>query len=141
MSYSHTLQVYSNHDFEKSYISDETAANIRGYMNDNDFFDYLEGPLYFPTKNGVWMSIWFSDEYKNKVMDFGANADVDFSMEADIREMSYLFPDLIFELTVHCVNVDGYTKFYYKNGKVKTAPGEIEVRYTDFDDLEWRDAK
>lgn len=30
---------------------------------------------------------------------------------------------------------------YYKNGKVKTAAGEIEIIYPDFDDLEWEDAK
>ena len=86
MRYSHTLQIYSDRDFLRSYISDETAANIRSYMNDNDFFDEYDGPL----------------EY---------------------------------------LDIDEYTKLYYKNGKVKTAPGEVKVIYQDFDDLEWEDAK
>lgn len=144
MEYSHTLQIYSDRDFLRSYISDETAANICVYMNDNDFFDLLHGPLehyLYMGQEYPWKSESAIDDYKNKILDFGANNDVEFTMEADIREMSYLFPDLIFELTVHYLDGDEYTKFYYKNGKVKTAPGDVEVTYPDFDDLEWEDAK
>ena len=146
MSYSHTLQIYGDHDFLHSYISDETAANICSYLNDNDFFNEYSGPLeYFVFKgeNYPWLfnSYPYPDKYGNRVLEFGAGNDVDFTLEADIREMSYLFPDLIFELTVHYLGDDDYTKFYYKNGKVKTAPGEVEVTYPDFDDLEWEDAE
>ena len=144
MSYSHTLQIYSDRDFLRSYISDETAANICAYMNDTDFFDLLHGPLehyLYMGQEYPWKSENAIDDYKNKILEFGANNDVEFTMEADIREMSYLFPDLIFELTVHYLDGDEYTKFYYKNGKVKTVPGEVEVTYPDFDDLEWEDAK
>ena len=144
MEYSNSLLVYSDHDFSKSYISDETAANIRGYMNDNDFFDYLHGPLEYHLYMGQkypWRCENAIDDWKNKALEFGPNSEVNFTMEADIREMSYLFPDLIFELTVHDLDCDDYTKFYYKNGKVKTAPGKMEVAYPDFDDLEWEDVK
>lgn len=144
MSYSHTLQIYSDRDFLRSYISDETAANICGYMNDNDFFDGYQAPLEYYLYMGQkypWKSENAIDDYKNKILEFGANNDVEFTMEADIREMSYLFPDLIFELTVNYLNGDEYTKLYYKNGKVKTAQGEVEVIYPDFDDLEWEDAE
>lgn len=144
MEYSHTLQIYSDRDFPWSYISDETAANICGYMNDNDLFDELHGPLEYYLYMGQkypWKSENAIDDWKNKILEFGANNDVEFTMEPDIREMSYLFPDLIFELTVHYLDGDEYTKFYYKNGKVKTAPGKVEVTYPDFDDLEWKDAE
>ena len=146
MEYSNSLLVYSDHDYAKSYISDETAANICGYMNNNDFFDYFHGPLEYNVFEGQeypWLFIAHSyrDKYANRVLEFDPNNDVSFTMEADIREMSYLFPDLIFELTVEYLDIDEYIKFYYKNGKVKTAPGEIEVVYPDFDDLEWEDAK
>lgn len=144
MSYSNSLLIYSNSNLHESYISDETAANVVGYMNDNDFFDYLHGSLEYYLYMGQkypWKSENAIDDYKNKILEFSANSDVEFTMEADIREMSYLFPDLIFELTVHYLDGDEYIKFYYKNGKVKTAPGEVKVIYPDFDDLEWEDAK
>lgn len=146
MSYSNTLQIYGDHDFLHSYISDETAANICSYLNDNDFFDEYHGPLEYYVFDGQKYPWLFSgypypDKYENRVLEFGAGNDVDFTLEADIREMSYLFPDLIFELTVHYLDGDEYIKFYYKNGKVKTAPGEVEVAYPDFDDLEWKDTK
>ncbi len=146
MSYSHTLQIYSDRDFLRSYISDETAANVVSYMNDNDFFDYLHGPLEYYVFDGQKYPWLFSahpypDKYANRVLEFPANNDVEFTMEPDIREMSYLFPDLIFELTVHYLAGDEYTKLYYKNGKVKTAPGEVEAIYPDFDDLEWEGAE
>lgn len=144
MEYSHTLQIYSDRDFLRSYISDETAANVVSYMNDNDFFDYLHGSLEYYLYMGQkypWKSENTIDDYKNKILEFDANNDVEFTMEPDIREMSYLFPDLIFELTVHYLDGDEHIKFYYKNGKVKTAPGEVKVTYPDFDDLEWEDAK
>lgn len=144
MEYSHTLQIYSDRDFLRSYISDETAANVVSYMNDNDFFDYLHGSLEYYLYMGQkypWKSENTIDDYKNKILEFDANNDVEFTMEPDIREMSYLFPDLIFELTVHYLDGDEYIKFYYKNGKVKTAPGEVKVTYPDFDDLEWEDAE
>lgn len=146
MEYSHTLKVYSDRDFLRSYISDETAANICGYMNDNDFFDGYHAPLEYYVFNGQKYPWLFSahpyqDKYANRVLEFPANNDVEFTMKPDIRKMSYLFPDLIFELTIHYLNDDDYTKFYYKNGKVKTAPGEVEVTYPDLDDLEWEDAE
>ena len=144
MRYSHTLQIYGDHDFLRSYISDETAANIRSYMNDNDFFDEYDGPFeYWPLKgqDNAWLSERSFNDCKNKVLTFGRGNDTTFTLEADVREMSYLFPDLIFELTVEYLDIDEYTKFYYKNGKVKTAPGEVKVIYPDFDDLEWEDAK
>ena len=144
MEYSHTLLVYSDHNHNNSYISDETAANIRSYMNDNDFFDEYDGPLEYWLLKGqdnAWLSERSFNDCKNKVLTFGRGNDTTFTLEADIREMSYLFPDLIFELTVEYLDIDEYTKFYYKNGKVKTATGEVEVIYPDFDDLEWEDAK
>ena len=144
MEYTNILQIYSDHDFLQSYISDETAANICGYMNDNDFFDELHGPLEYYVFEGqkypwLYSAHPYRDKYANRVLDFGCNNEVDFTMESDIREMSYLFPDLIFELTVHYLNDGEYFKLYYKNGKVKTAPGEVV--YPDFDYLEWEDAK
>lgn len=146
MSNSHTLQIYGDHDFRHSYISDETAASICSYLNDNDFFDKYHGPLeyyVFKGQNYPWLfsAHPYQDKYKNRVLEFGPNDEKDFTLKADIREMSYLFPDLIFELTVHYLDDDEYIKFYYKNGKVKTATGEVEVVYPDFDDLEWKDAK
>ena len=144
MEYSHTLQIYSDRDFLRSYISDETAANIRSYMNDNDFFDKYDGPLEYWLLKGqdnAWLSERSFNDCKNKVLTFGRGNDTTFTLEADIREMSYLFPDLIFELTVEYLDIDEYTKFYYKNGKVKTATGEVEVIYPDFDDLEWENAE
>ena len=140
MEYSNSLLFYSDHDFDRSYISDEIATDIRGYMNDNDFFDYLNGPLELPAGNNVWMPMWPPDVCKNKAMEFDPNSNVDYSLEADVREMSYLFPDLIFELTVYNLDYDEYTKFYYQNGKVKTANCKVAVTYPDFNDLEWRDA-
>lgn len=144
MEYSNSLMIYSDHDFDNSYISDETAANVVSYMNDNDFFDYLHGPLehyLYMGQKYPWRCENTIDDWKNRVLEFDPNNDVSFTMEADIREMSYLFPDLIFELTVHYLDGDEYIKFYYKNGKVKTAPGEVTIIYPDFDELEWEDAK
>lgn len=146
MNYFNSLKVYSDRNFMKSYIPDETAASICSYMNDNDFFDGYQAPLeyyVFDGQNYPWLfsGYPYPDKYANRVLEFPANNDVEFTMKANIREMSYLFPDLIFELTVEYLDIDEYTKLYYKNGKVKTAPGEVKVIYQDFDDLEWEDAE
>lgn len=146
MNYFNSLKVYSDRNFMKSYISDETAASICSYMNDNDFFDGYQAPLeyyVFDGQNYPWLFSChpYPDKYANRVLEFPASNNVGFTMESDIREMSYLFPDLIFKLTIYCLDNDEYTKLYYKNGKVKTAPGEVKVTHPDFDGLKWEDAE
>ena len=58
MNYFNSLKVYSDRNFMKSYISDETAASICSYMNDNDFFDGHQAPLeyyVFDGQNYPWL--------------------------------------------------------------------------------------
>ena len=146
MSYSHTLKIYNNRDPLQSYISDEDAAAICGYMKDKGLFGKVPSPLEYYVFIGqkypwLWAGYPYNDKYANRVLEFGSNDDVGFTIKPDIRELSCFFPDFVFELTVHYLDGDEYTKYYYKNGKVKTAAGEIEIIYPDFDDLEWEDAK
>lgn len=135
MFYQHSLRVYNDETLATYYMDKETVEQVTRYLYDNE----ITGDVYnsiscYPLCGKPTVDTPF---YATSSLSFDTGEDVEFSIENDIREASYKFPTIIFELTIRCCDTNEYIRYYFRNGNVKCFPGAVTVSYPPFDSIEW----
>lgn len=135
MFYQHSLRVYNDETLAPYYMDKETVEQVTRYLYDNKITgDIYNGISCYPLYGKPTVDTPF---YATSSLSFDTGEDVEFSLENDIREVSYKFPTIIFELTIRCCDTNEYTRYYFRNGNVKCFPGAVTVSYPPFDSIEW----
>ena len=133
MFYQHSLRVYNDDTLAPVYMDKETVEQVTSYLYDNEIIGVYGGISCYPLYTKPAVDTPF---YATPSLSFDTGEDVEFSLENDIREASYNFPTVIFELTIRCCDTNEYTRCYFRNGSVKCFPGEVTVSYPPFDSIE-----
>lgn len=135
MFYQHSLRVYNDETLAPTYMDKETVEKVTRYLYDNEIIGNVPACIScYPLCGKLAVDTPF---YATPSLSFDTGDDVEFSLENDIREASYDFPTIIFELTIRCCDTNEYTRYYFRNGSIKRSPGEVLVSYPPFDSIEW----
>ena len=133
MFYQHSLRVYNDETLAPVYMDKESAEKVARYLADNEITgDVYDGISCYPLCGKPTVD---TPSYAIPNLSFDTGEDVEFSIENDIREASYHFPTVIFELTIRCCDTNEYTRYYFRNGSVKRFPGAVTVFYPPFDSI------
>ena len=135
MFYQHSLRVYNDETLAPVYMDKDSAEKVARYLADNEITgDVYDGISCYPLCGKPTVD---TPSYAIPNLSFDTGEDVEFSIENDIREASYHFPTVIFELTIRCCDTNEYTRYYFRNVSVKRFPGAVTVFYPPFDSIEW----
>lgn len=135
MFYQHSLRVYNDETLATYYMDKETVEQVTRYLYDNKITGDVYNSISCYTLCGK--PTVDTPFYATSSLSFDTGEDVEFSIKNDIREASYKFPTIIFELTIRCCDTNEYIRYYFRNGNVKCFPGAVTVSYPPFDSIEW----
>ena len=117
MFYQHSLRVYNDETLVPAYMDKETVEKVTRYLYDNEITDTAAGMPGYPLCSKPTVD---TPLYATPSLFFDTGDDVEFSLENDIREASYDFPTIIFELTIRCCDTNEYTRYYFQEWQRET---------------------